>query len=76
MIRGGMIGGEKAARLIKGSRVFVEAPLEVCLKDTPDRSPHQPEVRVHRSGDRVDHIEVMCSCGERILITLEYSSGS
>ena len=60
------------AKLIKGHQVLEDAPLEVSVGGTSDGPPPQPEVRTHRSGDRVDQIEVVCSCGERIFIKLEY----
>ena len=59
------------AKLIKGRQVLEDAPLEVSGDGTSE-GPPQPEVRTHRSGDRVDQIEVVCSCGERIFIKLEY----
>ena len=59
------------AKLIKGRQVLEDAPLEVSVDGTSE-GPHQPEVRTHRCGDRVEQIEVVCSCGERIFIKLEY----
>lgn len=66
------------ARLIKGHRVSEDAPLEVSLEEPAFHRPPppQPEVKVHRLGDKVDQIEVICSCGERIFIKLEYEGGS
>jgi len=59
------------AKLIKGRQVLEDAPLEVSVDGTSE-GPPQPEVRTHRCGDRVEQIEVVCSCGERIFIKLEY----
>ncbi|RKY67107.1 MAG: hypothetical protein DRQ08_01055 [Candidatus Latescibacterota bacterium] len=60
------------AKLIKGRQVLEDAPLEVSVGRTFHGPPPQPEVRTHRCGDRVEQIEVVCSCGERIFIKLEY----
>lgn len=57
--------------MIKGRQVLEDAPLEVSVDGTSE-GPPQPEVRTHRCGDRVEQIEVVCSCGERIFIKLEY----
>lgn len=61
--------------MIKGHQVLEDAPLEVSVDRTSNGPPPQPEVRTRRSGDRVDQIEVVCSCGEKIFIKLEYEGG-
>ena len=46
-----------------GSRVRV-GPKQHC--------PTEPEVRVHRDGDRIESIVIACSCGEEITVICGY----
>ena len=45
----------------------------------PQRAAHahsQPEIRVNKSGERIDSIVVVCPCGQEVTIVCEYREES
>jgi hypothetical protein len=53
----------QANRNAPQAKVAVGAEANVC---------RQPQVTVHKQGEEVTAIEILCSCGERITLELKY----
>jgi hypothetical protein len=40
----------------------------------PRSNSPQPQVRLNKNGDRVESIEIQCTCGEKIVVQCEYGN--
>ncbi|MEW4526355.1 MAG: hypothetical protein ACF8PG_07105 [Maioricimonas sp. JB045] len=61
----------RTATILSGSSVQMQAtPVLIGADATPC---DEPQIRLHRSGTTVTQIEIVCKCGERILLDCDYS---
>jgi hypothetical protein len=61
------------ASLVPGGKITVgPQPVEPGPNGDPTQA-SQPEIQINRNDQGVESIEVVCSCGERIVIRCEYA---
>lgn len=63
-------------KVIKGDRVAVGSRVKLsqvgCHSPEDEAGGEQPVVLVHKNGDVVESIEVICTCGKTIKTYLDY----
>jgi len=58
--------------LVEGGKITI-GPQPTACSDYAQPDSNQPAIKVNRNDLGVESIEVICSCGERILIRCEYA---